>query len=143
MVRAQHSPIRIEPHLGKISKDTLKPSPSSEHWGVLHIDESGSYFANDTGHFLPESRLLAFDSCTFPGCADVLAGESSRHHVNTSAPSSSVKGSHVIPDRERLETPVVLTRHEYASGILVVFDGADGSPPEQSASENASTSARE
>jgi hypothetical protein len=72
-----------------------------------------------------------------------LAGKAARNDVNTASPRSAVKGADVIPDRERFKRPVVLTPQQYASCIFVELDGADGSPPKQSPSENATTSARE
>ena len=72
VVRSQHSPFRIIPHRGQVSENSSKPA-RSEHWGVFHEDESGSYFANDPGHVVPHSRPCAVDSGAFACCADVLA----------------------------------------------------------------------
>jgi hypothetical protein len=72
-----------------------------------------------------------------------LAREASRHHVNTASPRTSVKGANVIPDRERREASVVLPCDENASGIVVVFDGADAPPSKEVSTEDAATSARE
>ena len=138
----QHSPSRIVPQRGQVSEYTSKP-PRSERWGVLHEDEARSYFANDPRHLSPETGAGAVDAGALSRRADVLARESARHHVNTASPRASVKGSHVIPDRERREAPVVLASHENACGVAVKLDGADGSPSEQVTAEDASTSARE
>ena len=142
MVRAQHSPFRIEPHRGQVSENGSE-SARSEHWAIFHEDEARLYFANDPSKLAPKPRLLAFDAFAFASDADVLARESARHHVNTSAPRLSVKGSHVIPDREGFKTFVVLSSHENVSGIGLVFDSADCSPSEQLAAEYSATSARE
>ena len=142
MVRSEHAPLRIEPQRGQVSENSSEPS-SSEHWGVLHEHETGSYLANDPSKLGPESAFLAVDAGAFSSRADVLARETARHDINSAFPLSSVKGSHVIPDRERFETPVVLAGHEYVSAVGVELDGADGSPSEQLSAKDASTSARE
>jgi len=68
MVRANDSPLRIEPHLGQVSEYKSKPPPlSNEVWRVLHEDVARSYFANDPGHLHPEARSLSSDACTLAG----------------------------------------------------------------------------
>jgi hypothetical protein len=139
---SQHSPPRIKPHRGQVSENHSESS-NSEHWRVFHKRESGSYFTDDSRHFHPESASLSGDSCAFSGGADVLAGKAPRNHVNNASPRPSVKGANVIPNRERREKAVILSGEQYARGVGVVLDGADGSPAEKLASEYASTSARE
>jgi len=142
MVRAQNSPFRIEPQRGQVSAYSPKAS-SSEHWTVLHPRVAGSYFANDTGHLGPESRLFALDAGALSRNGNVGAGKPARYHVNTSRPRLAVKGANVVPDRERRQKSVILAGAQYASGVGVAFDGADCSPPEEVAAEYAPTSARE
>jgi hypothetical protein len=101
------------------------------------------YFTDDSRHVSPHAASLAFDSGTFPGCADVLAWESARYHVNKSAPWLPVEGLNVIPDRERFEASIVLPGDQNVPCVGVPLDGADGSPPEELAPEYASTSACE
>src|SRR3990167_6605933 len=98
----QDAPITSEPHLGQISKNCSKSS-NSEHWAVFHEDVTGSYFANNPRELLPQSATLSADSFSFTGCADVLARESSTHHINNAVPRRSVKSTYVIPYRERRE----------------------------------------
>jgi hypothetical protein len=140
--RADDSPLRIEPHLGQVSENSSKP-PSNECCRVLHEHESRSYFANDPCHFHPESAALAVDSGAATGDADVLARESATHHFNSASPSIPVKGSDVVPNRERRECPVVLSGHQNRSAVGVDLDGADAAVSEQFAAENAATSACE
>jgi hypothetical protein len=142
MARSQHSPPRIVPHRGKITEDHGKPSANKER-AVFHEDEAGSNFADDARHLSPQSAPRSGDTGSTSGSGDVLAREASRHHVNTASPWSSVKGLHIIPNRERREKSVILPCDEYACGVGVPLDGAHGSPSEQVASEYAATSARE
>jgi hypothetical protein len=142
MVRPDDSPSRIEPQRGQVSEYDSEP-PRSEHWRIFHEDESRSYFANDAGHFHPEPRSLSFEPGALSGGADILAGKAPRNHVNKSAPWLAVKGANVIPDRERLQLPVILSGHKYACGVSVDLNGTDGAPSEQLAAEYASTSACE
>jgi len=138
----EHSPFRIIPHRGQVAENTSKP-PRSEHWGVLHEDESRSYLANDPRHLSPEAGAGAINPGAVARRADVLTREASRHHVNTASPRSSVKRSHVIPDRKRGQASVVLTGNENARGVGVALDGTYSAPSEEMAPEDASTSARE
>jgi hypothetical protein len=142
IVRSQHAPLRIEPQRGQVSKYSSKPT-RSEHWAVFHEDEAGFHLTNDPGHFGPEPGALAVEPGALAGCADVLARESARHHVNTAPPWAAVKGSDVIPDRERRQDSIVLARNENIGSVLLSLDGADRSPAEQVSAKDASTSARE
>jgi hypothetical protein len=104
----KNSPATVIPQLGQVPEYSAKPS-TSEHWRVFHERETGSYFANDSGHFQPEAGAFAVDSFAGSCCGYVLAGKAARYHVNNSAPRSAVKGADVIPYRERRENPVVLS----------------------------------
>ena len=139
---SDNTPLRVIPHRGKVCKNSSE-SPSSEHWAVFHPCESGSNFANDAGHVAPHRRPGPVDSSASTGCADVLARETARYHVNKSAPRSAVKGLNVIPNRERRENAVILSLDKNACGVGSPFNSADCAPSEQVASENSSTSARE
>ena len=142
MVRSDDSPLRIEPHRGQVAENSSE-SPRSEGWAVFQQARAGSYLSQDPRDFGPESRLLAFDACASPSNADVGAGPACCNDVNTACPSSSVKSSHVIPDRKGFETSVVLSSHENVAGIGLVFDSADRAPSEQFAAEYSATSACE
>jgi hypothetical protein len=142
-VSPHNSPSSAIPHFGKVRNDS-HPSPINNLWRVFHKHEPGSYLANDSGHFSPQSGAFAvFNSFSSAGNADVLAGKPARNHVNNSAPGLSVECSRVIPNGERLKASVILSRHEDVSWVLGIFNGADGSPSEQFAAENSPTSARE
>lgn len=132
---SQHCPAAVIPERGQITEHSSE-SPSNEGWAVLHERETGSNFANDPGHFRPQSAALAVDTDALSGNTDVLAGKSARNHVNTASPRSSVKSSNVIPDRERREPSIILPGEQNACGIGVELDGADGSPPEQLAAKD-------
>lgn len=142
MVRSHNSPPRIKPQRGKVTEDHGKASRNKQRT-VFHPHESRSYLTDDARHLAPETGSLAGDAGALSGAANVLARKAARYHVNTASPWASVKGAHVIPDRERREAPVVLSGHENASCVAVVLDGADASPSEEVAAENASTSTRE
>jgi len=141
-MRSQHSPFRIEPHRGQVSKDNSKSS-NSEHWGVFHEYVSGLYLANDAGHFPPKAGSFAGNAGPFPGAADVLARKAARNDVNHSAPRSPVESANVIPDRERAKNSIVLALAQNPNGVGLPFNSANGSPPEQLAAEYSATSARE
>lgn len=124
---ADDSPSRIEPHLGQVSEYAVESS-RSESWRVFHEDVTGSYFANDPGHFHPEAGSLAFDACSSSGHGYVRTRKPARNDINTSSPISSVKGANVIPNREGREKAVILSGAQYACAVGIDLDGADGSP---------------
>ena len=139
---SQHCPPAVIPERGQVTEHSSE-SPSNEGWAVLHKDEAGSNLANDPRHVPPHSAAGSVNACAFAGHADVLARDSSRHHINTASPRSSVKGLNVIPNREGREKSVILSGDKYACGVGLPFDGADGSPSEQVACEYSATSACE
>jgi hypothetical protein len=142
VVRSHNSPARIIPHFGKVTEDHGKSSLNKQ-WAVFHEDESRLNLADNARHLSPQSRLLAGNSGAFAGGTDVGAWEAARNDFSNSSPRSSVKGSHVIPDGKRLQASVVLSRDKNACGVGVVFNGADGVPPKEFASEYSATSACE
>ncbi len=142
MDSSEHSPRSIIPHLGQVSDHSSKPA-RSEHWGVFHEHEARSHLANDSGHLAPQAGACSVDSCTATGCADVLAREAARDDIHEASPRASVEGSHVVPDREGVETSVVLSGREDAAGVVVELDGADGAPPEEFPAEDAAAMACE
>jgi hypothetical protein len=139
---SQHRPSAVIPERGQVTEHSSE-SPSNDCWTVLHEDEARSNVANDPCHVRPHAGPLAVNACTLSGNADVLARKPARNHVNKASPRSSVKGLHVIPNRERREKAVILSGEQYTCGVGLPLDGADGSPSEQVATKNASTSARE
>lgn len=107
VVRAEHSPARIEPQRGQISEHDVEPA-TGEKGGVLHEDVPGSNLANDSGHLHPEPAALSGDASSAPGCANVLAGEAPADEVDVPAPRSPVEGADVVPDGEAGEHAVSL-----------------------------------
>lgn len=139
---SQHSPPAAIPEAGQVSEESSE-SANKERWAVLHEDEAGSNLAHDTRELAPEAGAGAVEAGAASDLADVLAREAARHHVNTAAPRSSVKGANVIPNREGREKSVVLSGDKYACGVGVNLDSADDSPAEPVACEQAATNARE
>jgi hypothetical protein len=125
----------VKPHLGKVSKHSVESS-KSERWAVFHERVAGSYFANDAGHFPPETGALPVESVAFAGNADVLAGESPADNVNSSSPRLSVEGGDIVPNWETREDAVLLSSKKYASGVFGPLDGACCSPAEDVSSKN-------
>ena len=133
---------RTVPHRGQVSENNSKP-PRSEYWAVLHEDVARSYFANDPCHFFPHSAAFPFDAFSLSGAANVLTGKPARNHVNNSAPRVSVKGTNVIPNRERRENAFILSGCKYSSGVGFPFDGAYAFPSEELSPKDATSSACE
>lgn len=142
MDSAEHSPARIIPQRGQGADHSSKPA-RSEHWGVFHEDVAGSHLANDAGHVVPHARAVAVDARAFAGGGDVLARETASDDIHHATPGASVKGLHVIPDWEGGQAAIGLPGHEDAAGVVVEFDGADGSETAEETAENSATSAGE
>jgi hypothetical protein len=142
VLRAQHTPLRREPHRGQVAENTSKPS-INEHWGVFHEDVLGSNLANDPCKFSPEARSGTVDAFTFASAGYILAGKPARNDVNNASPRSSVKTAHVRPNWESFENSIVLSLRQNLCSVGITLNGADGSPSKEFASENSATSARE
>lgn len=119
-----NAPLRIEPQRGKVSEDDIE-SPNKEGCDVLHEDVPGSNLANDAREVNPESAALAADPGSFPGVADVLAGEAASDEIHDSTPRATVEGGDIRPDRCRMKPAVFRTRRQDCGGIGFVFHAAD------------------
>ena len=134
----KHSPSRVIPHLGKVSKDSVESS-NNKHWRVFHEDEARSYFANDPPHFSPESTSFTVESgCVLICGTDVLAGKSAAHGFNFAAPRPSIKGSHVVPDREAGQDSVALSLEQNFSAVRFNLDSTDAGMSEKDSAEDSS-----
>lgn len=106
-------------------------------------------FADDSELFPHESAFGVSDACdsarfgVVAGWAESDARKSARYDIHQSAPRLPVKCNDVVPDRKWLNASVILSRHEYAAGVVVKLDGADDIPSEQLAREYAATMTRE
>ena len=125
IVRSHNSPLRIVPQRGKVREYSVKP-PRSEHWAVLHEREPGLYLANDPGHFGPQSRVLAFDACSFSCNGNVGAWEPSADNIDDTSPLVSVKRCNVIENREPWKHTVRLPLGKDLLAIVIDLDGTHG-----------------
>jgi hypothetical protein len=142
MDRSQHSPFRIVPHFGQIKKDVFE-SAASEQWTVFKQGELRSNFTNDSDSLAVETAAVSVHAFTGSACSHVWAWKPARNHVSNSSPWIAVKRAHVIPDGKRREYTVALPCEQNAGSVGVDLNSADSPPPEEFASEYASTSARE
>jgi hypothetical protein len=140
--RGETIPFHIEPAFGQVSENRSEVFVSNEPWDVFQQRPPWSYFAKYPNRFRPE---VAFVVCAslLSGDAEWLTRESRRDDIHLSAPGISVKRSHVVPNWKWREMSFVLPLHEHVDAVGVALDGADRSPPEKHASENAATSACE
>jgi hypothetical protein len=65
--RSIHSPRRIKPQRGQVSKDSSK-STNNKIWRIFHEHEAGSNFANHSHHLSPQSAALSFDAFDLASC---------------------------------------------------------------------------
>jgi hypothetical protein len=140
--RRNNSPFRIEPHLGKVSENSIKP-PSNERWRVLHEHELGFHFANDSLELGPQSGSLAVDSGSFTGDGDVLAREAASHAISDPLPRSTVEAPDVIGDRKEGKQTITLSLLQHADRIGFDLDSTAAGMPKKSLGEQSATRSRE
>jgi hypothetical protein len=104
---SKHTPLRIIPHRGQVSKDDSK-SANSEHWRVFHEDVTGLNFANHSCHFSPQSAFFSADSGPFSGAGNVLTRESTRDDFDKSSPRLSVECFNILKDGKPRKKTVFL-----------------------------------
>ena len=80
--------------------------------------------------------MLSFDSCSFPGNADVDAGKSARDDINSPSPRLSVKGFNVIPDWEPGQDSIPLSLQQDFPAVGVEFNSAYGGMSEKDSAED-------
>lgn len=135
VVSSQHVPFRIKPERGQVSEHDAE-SANSEHWGVFHEREPGSYLPNDASELRPEPAALSRDARPRPRARDVLAGEAPADDVDVAFPGLAVEGSDVIPDGEGREQPVPLTVQEHPAAVGINLDSAHGAPAKEDPSQD-------
>lgn len=124
IVRAQTTPLRIEPQRGQVPEHSVESS-SSESCDVLHEDEAGSYLAHDPSELRPEAGALAVDALSLPGVADVLAGESASDEIHDSTPRAAVEGGDIRPHRARSQATFLHLAHQSRGGESVPLHETD------------------
>jgi len=137
--RSIHSPRRIKPQRGQVSKDSSK-SANNKVWRIFHEHETGSSFANHSHHLSPESAARPFDSFDFAGrgCRDVLAREATADDVCFASPRVAIEGLHIVPDWEARQDSVPLPLQEHGAAVWIEFDGADRTMAEYDSTEDSS-----
>jgi hypothetical protein len=78
----KHSPLRIKPERGKVSKYSTHWFVSKETWNVLNEYVSGSNLPNDTSVVRPQPASFAVDSCLLSSTAKILAREAACDEVD-------------------------------------------------------------
>ena len=125
--RAEQTPLRIEPELGKVMEDVGEPE-SNKRGDVLQQDESGSQVSDDGYDGWPEPALIV-SSTLLPGRAERLARETGSDEIHSATPRSSVERGEVIPDRSRIQTRLRHPLHENGRCVGVPLNVSHGSYP--------------
>jgi hypothetical protein len=93
--------------------------------------------------FGPQPASVAVDSDSVPTDCDVLAREAASDDIHQATPRLSIEGSHIVPDREWFEAPIVLPSHEDGPSRWLDFHGAHGAESAEKPAEYAAASACE
>jgi len=126
-VRAEHTPLRIEPHRGQVAKN-VSESSRQETWDVLQRDDSRSHLANHAGDGGPEPTGIVLGSA-LPGVADWLAREARRDEIHNATPRLAIEGREIIPDRSAIHGRVLHPRHENGRGESVPLNETHATGP--------------
>jgi hypothetical protein len=79
------------PERGQVSENVSQPE-TKQAWCVLHDDELGSNFANESGILAPETRARTFEASALSSHADVLARESADDDIDFNSGSGQSVG---------------------------------------------------
>jgi hypothetical protein len=142
VVRAQATPLRIEPQRGQVPEHAVESS-SSESCDVLHEDEAGSNLAHDPSEVRPEPRPLPVDAFSLPGVADVLTGEAASDEIHDSTPWAAVEGGDIRPHRARSQPTFFHLADQSRSGESFPLHEADRASADSLEAEGQSASAGE
>lgn len=125
--RAEQTPFRIEPELGKVVEDMGEPE-SNKLGDVLQQDESGSQVSDDGCDGWPEPALIV-SSTLLPSRAERLARETGSDEIHSATPRAAVEGGEVIPDRSLIQTRLRHPLHENGRCVGVPLNVSHGSYP--------------
>ena len=125
--RAEQTPFRIEPELGKVVEDVGEPE-SNKLGDVLQQDESGSQVSDDGCDGWPEPALIV-SSTLLPSRAERLARETGSDEIHSATPRAAVEGGEVIPDRSLIQTRLRHPLHENGRCVGVPLNVSHGSYP--------------
>jgi len=101
VVRSEHSPLRIEPETGKVAKHVGEPKRKVSS-DVLKEGEGGSGLLEDSSDLGPEVPVVVGPE-PLSSLREGLAGIPADDDIDAPAPSSPVKGSEVVMDRDSWE----------------------------------------
>lgn len=123
--RAETTPLRIEPHLGKVGEDEVE-APRDERPDVFDEDVARRHFSDDACEFTPEPAALPVNEPpALASVGDILAGEASRDEIHSSTPQPAVEGGHVAPDRRWSQLRFFHARRQYGSGMSLPLNVTD------------------
>lgn len=135
IVRAEHTPLRIEPEFGQRPENGAEVFAGEKSKHVFQQRETWSYFTENSRRFRPEVALIRFAFAL--ACAgEGLARESCGDDIDAPSPLGSIEHLDVAVDRELFQRAVALPRPEHALAVLVLLDRANSLPAEQLARED-------
>lgn len=125
--RAEQTPFRIEPELGKVMEDLGEPE-SNKLGDVFQQDEAGCHVSDDGCDGWPEPAVIV--SSTLPaGGTERLAGEAGSDEIHSATPRATVEGGEVIPDRSLIQSRLRHPLHEDGRRVGIPLNVSHGSYP--------------
>jgi hypothetical protein len=114
VIRSEHTPLRIEPEVGKVREHGVK-SQGKVPWDVLEEDQRRRDLGDDSSDVRPEVPRVGF-AATVSGDAEWLAGITRRDEIHSAAPRFAVEGRQIVPDRRAIQGRVFHPGHEDGRG---------------------------
>ena len=119
--RACKAPLRIEPEVGKVSKNSVESQPKVA-CDIFQEDETGSHLANDSQDLGPEVALIFFSSpltCDGEGLARIAGSDD----IHSATPRSAIEGSQIRVNRSGLNRPFLhASRQDFADRVLPLHE---------------------
>jgi hypothetical protein len=115
--RCKSQPLRVPPIFGQLTDDSAKVGlrPRSDAWDVLQEEQAGSHLAKDPTGDRPEVSLVRA-AALLAGAGVGLAGDPRHDEIHRAAPSASIEGSEVSPDRRRVQDAFFHARDQDRGG---------------------------
>lgn len=123
VVRSEHTPLRIEPEVGKVGQDGVK-SQGKVPWYVLEEDQRRLDLVDDPSNVRPEVPRVGLSGAV-AGDGERLARVSRRDEIHDSAPRAAIEGREIVPDRRAIQGRVFHPGHEDGRGEGFPLDVAN------------------
>lgn len=122
--RAEQTPLRIEPELGKVGEDVRQPV-SNKLGDVLQHDEARSHVTDDPSDGRPEPPVIV-NAAPLASRGERLARETGSDEIHSSTPRCAIKGREIVPNRAAIQPRRFHPFHENGRCVAVPLNTSHG-----------------